>query len=122
MFAPLGRAYSAELSQLTFQSQGLLLIKKLDFILIFKKAFTSSFTEKNILKAFEATGIWPMDREVVLKRFNYQLKTPDREASTEPDVDLNTWNRVDELLTELHKEVDSQKVRELKTSVHRATT
>jgi hypothetical protein len=122
MFAPLGRAYSAELSRLTFQSQGLLSIKKSDFIPIFKKAFTSSFTEKNILKAFEATGIWPMDREVVLKRFNYQPKTPDREASTEPDIDPNTWNRVDELLTELHKEVDSQKVRELKTSVHRATT
>jgi hypothetical protein len=63
-----------------------------------------------------------MDREVVLKRFNYQLKTPDREASTEPNIDLNTWNCVDKLLTKLYKEVDSQKVRELKTSVYRVTT
>jgi hypothetical protein len=57
MFAPLARAYKSELLQLTFRSQGLLLVKKSDFILIFRKAYASSFTEKNILKAFEATGI-----------------------------------------------------------------
>jgi hypothetical protein len=57
MFAPLARAYKSELSQLTFQSQGLLSVKKSDFIPIFRKAYASSFTEKNILKAFKATGI-----------------------------------------------------------------
>jgi hypothetical protein len=122
MFAPLARAYKSELLQLTFRSQGLLLVKKSDFILIFRKAYASSFTEKNILKAFEATGIWPIDREVVIKKFRYSTPPPNRDLSTEPDVYPNTWNRVDQLLTELHKEVDAQKVRELETSIHRATT
>jgi hypothetical protein len=126
LFSPLARAYSAELSRLNFRAQGLLSVNKSDFIPLFKAAFTSAFTEKNILKGFRATGIWPMDREVVIEKFNQPPTTPDREANTEPgtepDIYPNTWDRVDYLLTKLHKEVDAQKVRELETSVHRATT
>jgi hypothetical protein len=90
LFAPLARAYSAELSQLTFRAQGLLTVKKSDFIPLFRSAYASSFTEKNILKGFEATGIWLMDRSVVIKRFNYSTTTPNREPSTKPNVYPNT--------------------------------
>jgi hypothetical protein len=63
---------------------------------------------------------------VVIEKFNQLPTTPDREANTEPgtepDIYPNTWDRVDYLLTKLHKEVDAQKVRELETSVYCATT
>ena len=38
-------------------------------------------TEKLVLKSFKATGIFPMDREVILKK--YRLRTLD-EAKDEP--------------------------------------
>jgi hypothetical protein len=34
-----------------------------------------------ILKSFEATGVWPMDGEVILKRFN--ATTLDKDKDTE---------------------------------------
>jgi hypothetical protein len=61
LFSPLARAYLAKLSRLNFRAQGLLSVNKSDFIPLFKAAFTSAFTEKNILKGFRATGIWLID-------------------------------------------------------------
>jgi hypothetical protein len=37
--------------------------------------------EELILKTFEATGVWPMDAEVILKRFN--TTTVDEDEDTE---------------------------------------
>ncbi|KAF1967979.1 hypothetical protein BU23DRAFT_481995, partial [Bimuria novae-zelandiae CBS 107.79] len=41
-------------------------------------AWISSFTESLILKAFEATRIWPMDANVILRRF---ASTPEAKRS-----------------------------------------
>lgn len=57
IFGPLASYYSSQLSIVQQQSQGLLAIKKADFYSLFKTAYASSFTEKNILSAFEATRI-----------------------------------------------------------------
>jgi hypothetical protein len=71
VFGPLSSYYSSELLRQQQRSQGLLLVVKADFYRLFKSAYASSFTEANIIAAFEATGIWPMDRTVVTKRFDY---------------------------------------------------
>jgi hypothetical protein len=57
LFKPLASAYSAELSRLSYRSQGLLSVNKSDFIPLFRSAFASAFTKSNILKGFKATGI-----------------------------------------------------------------
>ncbi|KAF2819667.1 hypothetical protein CC86DRAFT_250549, partial [Ophiobolus disseminans] len=44
-------------------------VKKGDFFLLFWAAWQSSFTTELILKAFESTGIWPIDRETIPKHF-----------------------------------------------------
>jgi len=58
LFGPLSRAYSSKLSQFQQQSMGLLQVKKAAFYGFFQASYASAFTEKNILSAFKATGIW----------------------------------------------------------------
>jgi hypothetical protein len=79
LFKPLSQAYSNELTNHLHKAQGLMPIKKGDFFPLFWSAWTSSFTESLILKAFEATGIWPMDANVILRRF---ASTPEAERSS----------------------------------------
>ncbi|KAH5363543.1 hypothetical protein HBI48_081690 [Parastagonospora nodorum] len=59
---------------------GLVSIKKGDFFPLFWRAWSSSFKENTILKAFEATGIWPTNPRVILDRF----RTTPNEDPSEP--------------------------------------
>jgi hypothetical protein len=45
-------------------------MSKRDFYPMFIAAWETSFKEETILKAFEATGLSPLNPEVILKRFN----------------------------------------------------
>ena len=81
MFSPLSKAYSAELSRHLHRSQGLIAVKKGDFLPLFEPSWMTSFTSKNILKAFEATGVVPADAEVILRRF--RTPTPAQEEGPE---------------------------------------
>jgi hypothetical protein len=62
MFLPLLRDYLAKLSRHLHCSQGLIAVSRSDFFPLFWAAYTTSFTYKNICKAFEATGIVPAVR------------------------------------------------------------
>jgi hypothetical protein len=47
-------------------------MSKRDFCPMFMAAWEASFKEETILKAFKATGLSPLNPEVILKRFNRQ--------------------------------------------------
>jgi hypothetical protein len=66
LFAPLSSSYSQELEHFIHQSQGLLTIRKGDFFPLFWAAWTSSFKVETIRKRFEATGIFPMNADIIL--------------------------------------------------------
>lgn len=66
MFKPLSSAYSKELTKYLHNSQGLAFTKKADFFYLFWKAWTSKFTQGLILRSFEATGIAPLQPNVIL--------------------------------------------------------
>ena len=126
VFGPLQRAYSSELSRVQQQSQGLLEVKKSDFYRLFKAAYDSSFTEKNILSAFEATGIWPMDRTPVTTKFDYTTP-PLQTGNTGPSDSLShlspaNWKRTRRLLIEVVKDNNDILVRKLEGAIHRAST
>jgi hypothetical protein len=55
-------------------------------------AYTTSFTRKNILKAFEATGIEPCDADVVLKRFKTTTAQNFEDAEIAQLGNGSTWN------------------------------
>jgi hypothetical protein len=95
LFKPLSQAYSSELTNHLHKAQGLIAIKKGDFFPLFWSAWISSFTENLILKAFEATGIWPMDAEVILCRF---ASTPEAERSSLSGLSDHDWRKIDRLV------------------------
>ncbi|KAF1974121.1 hypothetical protein BU23DRAFT_414225, partial [Bimuria novae-zelandiae CBS 107.79] len=69
LFKPLSTAYSTELSNSMYNCQGISSITKRDFYRLFHRAWHTAFTKSNIEAGFEATGLSPLDAEVVLKRF-----------------------------------------------------
>jgi hypothetical protein len=70
MFKPLSSAYSAQVASFMERSQGLILMSKRDFYPMFMAAWEASIKKATILKAFEATGLLPLNPEVILNRFN----------------------------------------------------
>jgi len=59
-------AYSQELNDWQAKSLGITSIKKRNFLKLFRAAWDKSFTQENILHAFEKPGIWPLKPELVL--------------------------------------------------------
>ncbi|KAF2419676.1 hypothetical protein EJ08DRAFT_705968, partial [Tothia fuscella] len=55
---------------------GLVKMLKREFYSLFKRAFESSFTEKNILSAWIQAGLQPFDPQVVLSRIRTTAKRP----------------------------------------------
>ncbi len=69
LFKPLSAAYSNELSKYIEESQGLVSMNKVDFWPLFYAAWRASFKETTIKNAFRVTGLSPLNREVILKKF-----------------------------------------------------
>ncbi|KAK1912874.1 hypothetical protein P3342_004810 [Pyrenophora teres f. teres] len=115
LFKPLSQAYSNELTNHLHKAQGLTLIKKGDFFPLFWSAWISSFTESLILKAFEATGIWPMDANVILRRF---ASTPDAERSSSSGLSDHDWRKLDRLVRAAFNDSHQYEARKLRSSVH----
>jgi hypothetical protein len=122
LFGPLQSYYSSELAQVQQQSQGLLEVKKADFYGLFKSAYASAFTEKNILAAFEATGIWPMDRSIVTKKFDYSTPPEQTDKIVPSHLSPADWKRVERFLVEAVKEGTVEAVKKLSAPIHRAST
>jgi hypothetical protein len=51
-----------------------------------------------ILKSFEATGVWLMDAEVILKRFNVTTSGQDEDAELGELGDGDSWNDIQKIL------------------------
>ncbi|KAI1507013.1 Jerky protein [Pyrenophora tritici-repentis] len=92
MFAPLAAAYKAELASFLNISQGLSSITKRDFYRLFNAAWTSSFTETLVIKAFAATGLHPFKPDVILCRFS--TATP---SNSRPSSSNSTTSAVDDV-------------------------
>jgi hypothetical protein len=61
MFKPFSSAYSAEVAAFMERSQGFTSMSKRDFYPMFIAAWEASFKKATILKAFEATGLSPLN-------------------------------------------------------------
>ena len=72
-FSPLKRKYSQRVRDLA--RRRVFHINKEGFLPAFKDAFFDVFTKENCQKAFEATGIVPINAQVVLDRLEVRLRT-----------------------------------------------
>jgi hypothetical protein len=93
LFKPLSNYYSNKLTPHLHRGLGLVPIRKGDFFPLFRRAWQASFKKELILKAFKVTGIWPMDREVVLKR---SARTTSVEAQN--DENESDWRHLNRLV------------------------
>lgn len=121
-FSPLAASYSKGLSAHIFKTQGLVPITKGDFFLLFWAAWTSTMTEKLILKSFEATGILPIDREAVLKRFRSKTpRTPEEDNEHEPQssplVEAD-WRKIRRVVEQVVKDGEQRKAQKISESFH----
>jgi hypothetical protein len=73
-FSPLKLSYGKEIEKM--MRMQITHITKDDFFDAFLAAFTTAFTENNIRAGFRATGLVPLDPEVVLSRLDPKLSTP----------------------------------------------
>ena len=73
-FSPLKLKYSQRVRGLA--SRHVFHINKEGFLPAFRDAFLDVFTYENCKKAFQATGLVPIDAQVVLDRLDVQLRTP----------------------------------------------
>ncbi|KAF7571799.1 Membrane-bound metallopeptidase [Pyrenophora tritici-repentis] len=113
LFKTLSQAYSNELTNHLYKAQGLAPIKKGDFFPLFWSAWISSFTESLILKAFEATGIWPIDANVILRRF---ASTPEAERSSSLGLSDHDWRKIDRLVRAAVTDSHQYEARKLRSS------
>jgi hypothetical protein len=101
IFGPLSTAYSSELHVQQQRSQCLLPVKKPDFYRLFKQAWASAASKSNIKAAFEATGIWPQDRTVVTKKFEYTTPPNQIDLGDVSHLSPADWRRTEQLLQQL---------------------
>jgi hypothetical protein len=116
LFKPLSQAYSNELTNHLYKAQGLIPIKTGDFLPLFWSAWISSFTESLILKSFQATGIWPMDANVVLRRF---ASTPEAERSLSSWLSDHDWRKLDQLIRAAVRDTQQTELRKLRSLLYR---
>jgi hypothetical protein len=118
MFKPLSDAYSSELTDHLHHSQELVPIKKGGFFLLFWKAWKSSFKKELVLKSFEATGIWPMVPEPVLKRFNYKNEHEGEASAQPPALNESDWNQMERLVQSAVKDTIAENSKQLSLALH----
>jgi hypothetical protein len=116
LFKPLSTAYSAEISSFMEKSQGLVSMSKRDFWPMFWRAWKASFTAETIIKAFEATGLSPLNPEVILQRFN--TSTAILSDSESSELSASNWKETQRLFYEVVKDRRDPRARKLCKSFH----
>ena len=121
LFKPLSTAYSAELASFMERCQGICSITKRDFFRFFYKAWTTSFKESTILKAFEVTGLSPLNPQVVLKKFTIPVDERDRPSSSDSSTSVlsaSDWRKIERLLRQVVEDMYDTRAQKLSRTMH----
>ena len=87
IFSPLSTAYSVEIDRVFQESGGYSRMTKRSFWSIFRIAWNKAISRANILSAFKAAGIHPLDPSVVLNKIQIATSPP---LSSDEDASLTT--------------------------------
>jgi hypothetical protein len=118
MFKPLSSAYSAQVAAFMERCQGLTSMSKRDFYPMFLAAWESSFKQETILKAFEATGLSPLNPEVILKRFDRQPTLGSSSDSDSSTLSASHWRKIESLVREVAKDRRDPRAQKLSQAYH----
>jgi hypothetical protein len=89
-------------------------MSKNDFLPLFIEAYTSTFIETTILKAFKATGISPFDPSIVLEKLRLRQPTSDSESS----LSYSNWRKTERLLRQVVRDRDDPRAQQLSPVFH----
>jgi hypothetical protein len=115
MFKPLSSSCSNELTSYLYQSQWLVPIKKRNFFILFWRAWHTSFRKELVVKSFAATGIWPMDQEVILKCFYNTAASEPEEA---PALAASNWQHIECLVRAAVDNTSTKDAKQLALTLH----
>jgi hypothetical protein len=118
LYGPLSKAYNKKLTTYLCNSQGLLVLKKGDFFLLFWDAWTLSFTAENIISSFKYTGINPMDSEVVLKQLKTSTPQESKSSQKEEISAGGSWRQIHNLIVSTVKDTGSQEAKQFSNVFH----
>lgn len=85
---------------------------------MFWSAWISSFKRETILSSFQATGIWPKQREVILKRFHQKTFNDEDKDSTSDTLSDANWRKIREVIQSSVKDGASKDVQRVIHAVH----
>ncbi|KAH3942755.1 hypothetical protein HBH98_184170 [Parastagonospora nodorum] len=71
-----------------------------------------------ILKSFEATGVWPMEADAVLKRFNDHLERQDEDSEVRDNGDGDSGNKLRKFLDAAVADKAKVEAKRLSKSIH----
>jgi hypothetical protein len=119
MFKPFSSAYSDQVAAVMERCQGLTSISKRDFYPMSMAAWEASFKRDTILKAFEATGLSPLQPEVILKRFNQPAQSGQSSDSDSSALSTSDWRKIRQLVDYAVADRDQRKILKLNQTIHR---
>jgi hypothetical protein len=118
MFKPFSSAYSNQVAAFMERCQGLTSMSKRDFYPMFIAAWEASFKKDTILKAFEATGLSPLQPEVILRRFNQPAQSGQLSDSDSSAFSASDWRKIRQLVDHAVADRDERKISKLNQTIH----
>jgi hypothetical protein len=118
MFKPLSSAYSTQISAFMQRNQGLSSMSKRDFLQLFLSAWETAFKEETILKAFEATGISPVNPQVILQRFTYRQVLSSSSDTESSELSASNWRKTESLLRDVVTDRRDPRAQKLSRAYH----
>ena len=118
MFKPFSSAYSNQVAAFMERCQGLTSMSKTDFYPMFMAAWEASFKKETILKAFEATGLSPLNPEVILKRFNQPAQLGQSSDSDSSALSASDWRKTERLLRQVVGDRSDPRAQKLSRAFH----
>jgi hypothetical protein len=118
MFKPFSTAYSNQVAAFMERCQGLTSMSKRDFYPMFMAAWEASFKKETILKAFEATGLSPLNPEVILKRFNQPAQSGQLSDSDSSALSASDWRKTERLLRQVVGDRSDPRAQKLSRAFH----
>jgi hypothetical protein len=71
-----------------------------------------------ILKSFQATGVWPMDADTALKRFNHHPERQDEDSEVRVNYNGDSWNKLRKFLDAAVADKAKVEAKRLSQSIH----
>jgi hypothetical protein len=119
LFKPLSTAYTNQILAFIERCQGLTSMSKRDFLPLFLSAWETALKEETILRAFEATGISPLNPERILERFTYrQFLSGSLSDSESSELSASNWRKTESLLRQVVRDRRDPRAQKLSRAFH----